>query len=753
MLLFRCIAVLVVLSSCGQEPVDSRPSVAFVRQAETWDSDGSVSRIDINQGVYDPAFGTETLVAGKLPTVMVSISMNLDLSGNRADFYAMEVEVFAQGLASTDQTKLCALKPIKNPTPSSRIFFSQPADENCGVWGPGRYTLKAYISGKRAEQTFTFVKRRPVRILAVPLKARYGTVVQVPDAKFKKAGEFLRTVWPVGYLEFSWSVREDLDVTEFDITQAEGQRKVWDALANLNPKSCETRPTATGCYDAIMGFVKSRINGTLQGYTFGAPAVVNVNDDEDVMATVAHEFGHMAPFKLGDEYKGGSYNCTNNPPPASYVGSDFNTPGQMNFSCTNSTEVAFDTEGRMGTGSLIPTTVDAYDFGRGALDRPLLSFMGSGSKQADVWVRPSVYKHLFDVSTPFDGTADPVMGTVVQLSGWILKADGTTPGVNDVQVDPWFSYTGVLPTEPATPTEFTARAYDGATELSRQNLKAVFWATDPVRPLDEVPLEGALTLPAGATRIDLLKGTVVMKSIPVSANAPVVMVNPVTTTGMGEQMISWTGTDLDPNTTLTYLVEYCENDTSACDVIEPDTTQTQISINLDEQAGAPAAFVRITATDGVRSTSANSLTFNVPFKAPDVEILEPDGDEASFGGRTIAFDAMVFDEQDTMVTDPNNLKWVSDRDGEIGKGTRFSTSRLSAGTHVVTLTATNSKGLSNSESVTLEVLESPMLEAVDGGTQMMPTTPPPGCGCAGSPADLLTLMGLFLGVGLLRRRR
>ena len=308
----------------------------------------------------------------------------------------------------------------------------------------------------------------------------------------------------------------------------------------------------------------------------------------------------------------------------------------------------------------------------------------------------------------------------------------------------------MLPTEPATLTEFTARAYNGATELTRQNLKLVFWATDPVRPLDEVPLEGAIALLPGTTRIDLLKGTAVMKSIPVSDNAPVVMVSPVTTQGTGEQLISWSGSDLDPNTTLTYLVEYCENDTSACDVIEPEGTQTQFTINLDDQAGSPAAFVRITATDGVRSTTANSNTFNVPFKAPDVEILEPNGDEEAFGGRTITFDAMIFDEQDTMVSDPGKVKWVSDKDGEIGKGPRFSTSTMSAGTHVVTLTATNSKGLSSSSSVTVSVIESPVLETVDGGTQMMPKNPA-ACGCASSPS--ITLLGLFLGLGLLRRRR
>lgn len=113
---------------------------------------------------------------------------------------------------------------------------------------------------------------------------------------------------------------------------------------------------------------------------------------------------------------------------------------------------------------------------------------------------------------------------------------------------------------------------------------------------------------------------------------------------------------------------------------------------------------------------------------------------------------MIFDEQDTRVSDPAKVKWVSDKDGEIGKGPRFSTSTMSAGTHVLTLTATNSKGRSSSSSssVTVSVIESPVLETVDGGTQMMPKNPA-ACGCASSPS--ITLLGLGLGLGLLRRRR
>ena len=630
------------------------------------------------------------------------------------------------------------LTPLATGAATKTLVFACKDLDACGKWAPGTYAFAADIEGVKQTLSATFTKKRGLRALAVPVIVKYGTEQRAPDDKWKKHGEFLRSVWPVADEDFSWSLREPLDLSAQDILTSDGQRAVWQALAALNPAACETNPGATGCYDSIMGFIKSR-PGNLQGYTFGLPAVVNVNDDEDAMATVAHEFGHTGPFRLGDEYRGGSYNCDNNPTPASYVGSNFNDGAQMMFSCASSNEVAYDAMGRAGTGTTIPPSVHAYDMTRGLFTKDALSFMGSGSPQAEVWVTPRAYERAFDQATPFAATPGGPPGPVVQLSGWIKTDTAADAGVT-VELEPWVTYTGVVPDAPTTPSEYTVRAYNGANaELTVANLTVNFYARDPVRLLPEVAIEGAIAFPAGAVRFDILRGTKVLASVPVTANAPVVTVTaPTGGTLTGKQTISWTGSDADPGTTLYYSVEYCESASSPCDVIDSDLTANQVSADFDALPGSAAAFIRVTATDGLRTTSAQSPSFNVPFKAPEVELLEPDDGEEFPGGSDIIFDAMIFDEQDTTITAKSQLRWSSNVDGDIGTGARIYSSKLSAGKHVVTLTATNSKGKSSTATVNITVTAAT-------GTQ------PAGCGCSSDPAGLW--FGLAAAASLLRRRR
>jgi hypothetical protein len=55
-----------------------------------------------------------------------------------------------------------------------------------------------------------------------------------------------------------------------------GKKQLWQALAALNPRHCAANMQANGCFDKIVGFVPSRMdgypNGTLSGYTYGPPA-------------------------------------------------------------------------------------------------------------------------------------------------------------------------------------------------------------------------------------------------------------------------------------------------------------------------------------------------------------------------------------------------------------------------------------------------------------------------------------------------
>ena len=580
-------------------------------------------------------------------------------------------------VVSRNGTEAFTLTPQASETAVKTLVFACKDPEACGKWAAGTYSFVATIEGVSVTLSGTFVKKRALRALAVPVTVKYGAEVKTPDDKWKKHGEFLRSVWPVADDDFSWSLREGLDLSQHDVLTDDGQRAVWQALANLNPDVCSTNPGATGCFDAIMGFIKAR-PGDTQGYTFGLPAVVNVNDDEDAMATVAHEFGHTGPFKLGDEYKGGAYHCEVNPTPPSYVGKNFNDSSQMMYSCTASTEVAYDMGGRAGAGSAVSPASHAYDMSRGLFTTDTLSFMGSGSPQAEVWVTPRAYERAFDQATPYAATPGDPPGPVVELEGW-LKKDGT--GTITAVKGPWTTYTGVLPTVPAMHSEYTVRAYDIANnELTFTNLEVDFYGRDPFRALSQVALDGTIAFLPATARFDVMKGNMILLSVPVSANAPVVVVTAPAGGGpfTGNQTISWTGTDADPRTTLSYTVEYCENATTLCDVVATELTTTSTVTSFDDLAGAAAGFIRVTATDGLRTTSADGPALSVPFKAPVIEIYEPDqGDTFDFG-KEIVFDAVVFDEQDSAITAKAQLKWKSDVALEIGAGTRLTIAKIDA---------------------------------------------------------------------------
>ena len=131
------------------------------------------------------------------------------------------------------------------------------------------------------------------------------------------------------------------------------------------------------------------------------------------------------------------------------------------------------------------------------------------------------------------------------------------------------------------------------------------------------------------------------------------------------------------------------------------------TVELDQLPGGKKARIRVVANDGVLTGSATSKTFKVRAKAPDVSILAPE--------RGATFDA---DDQVQLVADVQDLQdqqfaakdivWRSDLQGELGTGPSLIT-RLDAGSHEITATATNSGKRSGSASIRLDVAAVPPL--------------------------------------------
>ena len=249
-----------------------------------------IKAIQINQvlGAHASKF-----VAGK--DTVVRVLLNGPVTPKAAD---------QQVVVKRNGQKVATLSPSPSDRPVDILEFACRSRAACGEWQAGKYVFEATVNGTTASAGAEFVERRPLKILAVPVKANYDGDVRVPNARWKKLGEFMKQVYPIAPAGFQWTLGQELDASddEYDLETEEGQRHLWDALAALQPQGCTANPHARGCYDLIIGFVKDRQgeDGTTQGFTFGAPANVVTESDQDAAATVAHEVAHV--FGIGDEY-------------------------------------------------------------------------------------------------------------------------------------------------------------------------------------------------------------------------------------------------------------------------------------------------------------------------------------------------------------------------------------------------------------------------------------------------------------------
>jgi hypothetical protein len=104
------------------------------------------------------------------------------------------------------------------------------------------------------------------------------------------------------------------------------------------------------------------------------------------------------------------------------------------------------------------------------------------------------------------------------------------------------------------------------------------------------------------------------------------------------------------------------------------------------------------SAEGARRTSRNN--------PPTAWISTPDNATTFAQGISISFTGAASDPEDGSLSGAS-LSWKSDRDSTIGTGTSFAKSNLSVGAHIITLTATDSRGTTASHSRTLTITESP----------------------------------------------
>ncbi|MCB8945091.1 MAG: BACON domain-containing protein [Ardenticatenaceae bacterium] len=317
------------------------------------------------------------------------------------------------------------------------------------------------------------------------------------------------------------------------------------------------------------------------------------------------------------------------------------------------------------------------------------------------WVSDYTYMGLYaDIPDWQDGTLR--ISPRVQASGAdMLSIYGTLLTEQAVAKMTFIQRSSLNSTPVITPGDFSLRL------LNAQNQVL---ANHPFTP--EMAEEGS-TLRSFGLAVPFVNGTTHLQIVetgtntvwadePVSANAPVVNnvavvsgSNPVT----GTVTVNWTAVDAD-NDPLTFDILFSQDGGSTFSpyVMGVEGSSTPVDTNF---LGGGSTIFRVVASDGVNSGSADSAPFTVANKPPMPSIHNPGDGAVVTWGQLINFMGEAADYQDGTV-DPANLVW-SNQYGELGTGAVLDITDLPVGVNQITLTATNSKGLSASKTITVIV--------------------------------------------------
>lgn len=294
---------------------------------------------------------------------------------------------------------------------------------------------------------------------------------------------------------------------------------------------------------------------------------------------------------------------------------------------------------------------------------------------------------------------------------------GTIGNNNTVSITNSYISQGLLPT-PADPlSQYLLRFVKGSTILADHRFRLGDQAPNHQNhgELVDTPLATFNIIhpfPSDTTAIQLWRGNRLLWTSAVSANAPTIqLLEPnggESIAANGNLTIRWQGNDPDGNSsegdTLRYTVRYSTNNGGTWKILGTALQGNQLVVPASTLAGSNTAIIQVEVSDGFKTArDTSSAHFQVGRKAPSgVSVTSPLPNSQHTYGVPLYLVGSAFDLEDGLLQG-NTLVWSSDRAGTIGNGAAI-TAALAVGDHLITLTATDSNGMSASSSMTVTIL-------------------------------------------------
>ena len=352
------------------------------------------------------------------------------------------------------------------------------------------------------------------------------------------------------------------------------------------------------------------------------------------------------------------------------------------------------------------TTVYGYDFSKSKQQiypptyPDMMTYCGMIS--GEIWISNIVWERIRNIRAASNAAqaAKPLQapGEYILTSGIINLTQDTA------ELNPFYHLADV-PAQPLpTPGDYALNLYNDDTLLASYPFTVTNSNHFPPEEDQLATFVEAAPYMTGTNRIELMHKDQSIASRLVSSHAPTVSITSPLPGDVitGTTTITWTASDTDGDE-LSYILSYSGDDGDTWHTLVSNWSETSFDLNTATIAGSDRALLQVIATDGVNTAQATTGPFRVERKGPWLlAILAPEDGDVFAPSEVVMVRGAAWDTEDGDLAD-EALSWQDSVNGVLGRGEVLRLANLTPGYHTITLTATDSDGLSASDSVTIYI--------------------------------------------------